>query len=126
MLWPYAYPISSLWNPLPDLIYTQDITLALGIRIRTDPFTNNNYNDLLRGYRGRAALLYGGLVGRIVLDVLDWQLALQRPSSCHMKDDFYKIDGQGYVDDMLTNDELDIICSVYRVLRSEYASRPSY
>ena len=69
--------------------------------------------DLLRGPRGRAALMHGGLVARIARDVLDVNIVLDGPSpnsiTVGQHGPFFLFD------DRLTADDLDVICGVYYV-----------
>ncbi|KJA15386.1 hypothetical protein HYPSUDRAFT_103586, partial [Hypholoma sublateritium FD-334 SS-4] len=67
--------------------------------------------DLLRGPRGRAALMHGGLVSRIAREVLDVDTVLDGPSLNSIT-----VGQHGrflLFDDRLTLNDLDIICGVY-------------
>lgn len=93
-----------------------------GLGNRTAAFqpTVADYNEylrrreaLLRGPRGRAALMHGGIVSRIARDVLDVDAVLGGPSL-----DSITVGQHGrflLFDDRLTLDDLDIICGVYYV-----------
>ncbi|KXN84866.1 hypothetical protein AN958_11996 [Leucoagaricus sp. SymC.cos] len=68
--------------------------------------------------RARAALLHGGFVWRIGLDYMDRREAARGPWGIHMdlSHMFSMRDTGGikYVDDELTQDEYDVLCSIYR------------
>ncbi|PIL26011.1 hypothetical protein GSI_11765 [Ganoderma sinense ZZ0214-1] len=75
--------------------------------------------------KGRAALLRGGIVWRLAVEVLggDWrELPLAGPS-----EDIYDYGqafvperGDNYYDDALSSDELDVICGVYKVYTTNW------
>ncbi len=75
---------------------------------------------LLRGPRGRAALLKGGIVWRIAMDVLQDSEALDGPQGYDGPCFQLAHDGGFLVDDDLSADELAIICGVYRILTRKY------
>lgn len=47
---------------------------------------------------------------------------LRGPSGHHIKTDIVMMDGVPFIDDTLTEHELDIVCGVYRNLGSAYAN----
>lgn len=70
--------------------------------------------------KGRAALLRGGIVWRLAIEVLggDWrELAKAGPSEdfIYYGQVFVPPRGDHYYDDGLSSDELDVICGVYKV-----------
>ena len=70
--------------------------------------------------RGRAALLRGGIVWRLAIEVLggDWrEFAKAGPSEdfIYYGQVFVPPRGDHYYDDGLSSDELDVICGVYKV-----------
>ncbi|KJA12735.1 hypothetical protein HYPSUDRAFT_100680, partial [Hypholoma sublateritium FD-334 SS-4] len=68
---------------------------------------------LLRSHRGRAALMYGGIVARIARDVLDVNEVLKGPSTQAVT---VAVKGAFNIDDdVLSQNDLDIICGVYYV-----------
>lgn len=70
-------------------------------------------NDLLRGPKGRAALLRGGIVARIARGVIETDIILDGPSrDARPVGEFGRFT---LVDDELTQADLDIICGVYYV-----------
>ncbi|KAF8182541.1 hypothetical protein BJ912DRAFT_1061700 [Pholiota molesta] len=77
-------------------------------------------NDFLRGPKGRAALLRGGIVARIARDVLECDTVLDGPSGDARP--FAKFGRFALVDDELTQADLDIICGVYYV-KTEFAPK---
>ncbi|KJA25932.1 hypothetical protein HYPSUDRAFT_96502, partial [Hypholoma sublateritium FD-334 SS-4] len=93
---------------------------GLGMRPAAFQPTVADYNeylrrreDLLRGPRGRAALMHGGIVSRIARDVLDVDAVLAGPSH-----DSIPVGQHGrflLYDDRLTQDDLDVICGVYYI-----------
>lgn len=77
--------------------------------------------QLLRSPRGRAALLQGGIIWRLAVYILgvegtDWYVG---PEGTNFEGNIC-LDGQWYYDDELTEDELEIICGIYRVGTSEW------
>lgn len=71
----------------------------------------------LRGPRGTAALLVGGIVGRIARDVLDPNDALAGPSKyVSSKGSIFESTSMGlYTGDELTEEEKNLICGVYKL-----------
>lgn len=72
---------------------------------------------LLHSDRGRAALGMGGIVWRLAYEVLSEDVFLQGPSQHATR--VGSITGESYVDDQLTDVEVDQICGVYRTWASE-------
>jgi hypothetical protein len=88
--------------------YQPDALDYQGYEIRRDAF--------LKTARGRAALLYGGIVWRLAKDVVREEDVLSGPTE--------QVNATGHAlhgekgdlwDDRLSNQELDLICGVYRV-----------
>lgn len=70
-------------------------------------------NDLLRGPKGRAALMRGGIVARIARDVIESNVVLDGPSTnASAVAEFGRFT---LVDDELADTDIDIICGVYYV-----------
>ncbi|KAJ6569677.1 hypothetical protein B0H19DRAFT_704037 [Mycena capillaripes] len=94
-------------NYKPDL---SDYTAYITIRCR-----------FLRSPRGRAALLYGGLISRLALATeTSWNAVLRGPiaSDSLFASGICLWDGHttsAYWDDCLTENELDLICGVYHM-----------
>ncbi|KAJ7253826.1 hypothetical protein C8J57DRAFT_1076491 [Mycena rebaudengoi] len=66
---------------------------------------------------GRAALMYGGVIGRIARSVAFSEDVMRRPSEDLLSGRSYLHDrnGEGYYDDVLSSREIDLICGVYHV-----------
>lgn len=75
--------------------------------------------QLLSSPRGRAALLYGGVMWRLALEHIGAESAVLGPSVSVLDNglgDIVHVEGVGFVgDDKLTDDELAIICGLYHV-----------
>ncbi|KAF8956796.1 hypothetical protein BDZ97DRAFT_1670926, partial [Flammula alnicola] len=104
---PPLYP-----NPRPSI--------GLGCRPETYAPTQEDYlqylrvrENLLRGPKGRAALLHGGIIARIARDVLEASTVLDGPSS--HGNVIGRFNRFTLVDDQLTENDKDIICGVYFV-----------
>ncbi|KAG6819855.1 hypothetical protein H0H93_007999 [Arthromyces matolae] len=74
-------------------------------------------NELLRGPRGRAALLMGGIISRLAREVVQYQHVLDGPTDNVFETGMMlrSQTGVGYWDDTLTEHEIHIICGVYKV-----------
>lgn len=76
-------------------------------------------NRFLRTTRCRAALMSGGLVGRLAKDVVQYSQVYYGPSDAVFDEGFCLSDAKNsslrYWDDQLTEDDLDIICGVYKI-----------
>ncbi|KAJ6471320.1 hypothetical protein C8R47DRAFT_988280 [Mycena vitilis] len=73
--------------------------------------------------RGRAALLYGGIVGRLARSEASMEEALRGPSDDALVEGMCLWDGRSpfaYWDDCLTQQEIDLICGVYHVATGEF------
>ncbi|KAF8900672.1 hypothetical protein CPB84DRAFT_1659965, partial [Gymnopilus junonius] len=72
---------------------------------------------LLSSSRGRAALLTGGLLSRLAKEHIGIDSACFGPSSAvtehHLGCHFMADDGTVYWDDMLTEEEMDVICGFH-------------
>lgn len=95
---------------------------ATGLKIRPKDWapTKEDYleylrarEDLLKGPKGRAALLHGGIIARIARDVLDPSIVLGGPSSREHVVGYY--DRFILVDDVLNEQDLAVISGVYHV-----------
>jgi hypothetical protein len=76
----------------------------------------------LRSPRGRAALLYGGVVGRIARSEISAEDVVSGPTDDAVLDGIRLWDGHSsfaYWDDCLTSQEIDLICGVYHVATGE-------
>ncbi|KAG7092093.1 hypothetical protein E1B28_008469 [Marasmius oreades] len=73
-------------------------------------------NEFLRSPRGRIALLEGGIVARIAREVVDEETVVYGPDKFTVYttgECFFEEDGVGYWGDVLTEEEIDLICGVY-------------
>ncbi|KAJ7816387.1 hypothetical protein B0H13DRAFT_1663399, partial [Mycena leptocephala] len=73
--------------------------------------------------RGRAALLYGGIIGRLARSEVSSEEVLRGPSDDVLIDGICLWDGHSaaaYWDDRLTGEEIDLICGVYHVATGKY------
>ncbi|KAJ7851571.1 hypothetical protein B0H13DRAFT_1643942, partial [Mycena leptocephala] len=73
--------------------------------------------------RGRAALLYGGIIGRLARSEVSSEEVLRGPSDDVLIDGICLWDGHStaaYWDDRLTGEEVDLICGVYHVATGQY------
>ncbi|KAF9000164.1 hypothetical protein BDQ17DRAFT_1245869 [Cyathus striatus] len=87
-------------------------------------FSLNDYASYLQRHaaflsspRGRAALLMGGIVGRLACEHMSLDGVLQGPSSAvtnqHIGVKYVNRSGLEFCDDALTEDKMDIICGAY-------------
>lgn len=104
-------------------------TRGLGLRPKDFAITKEDYDEylrrrehLLKGPRGCAALMHGGIVSRIARDVLDLSVVLIGPSAEAVSVGLasrYAVADEVYQytlnDDHLSTHEFDIICGVYYV-----------
>ena len=67
----------------------------------------------------RAALLKGGIIWRLALEVLSVDDVLAGPSTETVTNYVVARDGVYAIDDDLSPDEMDIICGVYRISNSK-------
>jgi hypothetical protein len=76
-------------------------------------------NQFIRSPRGRAAATQAGIVGRIIQEVIRVEDVCAGPSDSVFEDGICFWDGKessvAYWDDKLTEDEIDLICGVYKV-----------
>ena len=115
-------------QPLRD-VYSRssldDIVTIVPIRLSDYIFKASDYDVyvhhhamILSSPRGRAALLRGGIVGRLAREHLAIDSACLGPSSSVTvhRVGFNIVDGDGmkYWDDELTDDEIDVICGLHR------------
>ncbi len=109
---------------LPTVILSSPSTL-IPIRVRDHVFTIDDHSAyverrarILKSPRGRAALLRGGLIWRLALEHLGMESVSFGPSSVAVQYGlgyvFKAPDGHLYIDDDLTQDELEVICGSYR------------
>ncbi|KAI0337894.1 hypothetical protein BDW22DRAFT_1304367, partial [Trametopsis cervina] len=97
----------------------------LGIRTQDCEYTKHDYamyeqerDRILQSPRGRTALMMGGIVWRLAMESIGSDDVLRGPSGHHTKTDIVMTDGAPFIDDTLTEHELDIVCGVYRNLGS--------
>lgn len=97
---------------------------GLGLRPYNYVFTWADYmayeterNRLLNGPAGRAALMAGGLLWRLALEVVGEEQVLFGPTYTTQTQILVTLDGIDFVDDVLTPDQMDIICGNYRVMQ---------
>jgi hypothetical protein len=111
---------------LPTIQTTVRTTRALiPIRVKDYAFNDSDYHSyvlerarILSSPRGRAALLEGGIIGRIAKEHLGHDRAVHGPSTAvtvHRQGfSFRDSAGITYWDDRLTDDEINNICGLYR------------
>ncbi|KAK0479122.1 hypothetical protein IW261DRAFT_1336724 [Armillaria novae-zelandiae] len=87
-------------------------------------------NAFLRSPRGQAACLMGGIVGRLAHGVVPYEDVYHGPSEDVFEDGVNFQDSEQpsvtLWDDRLTSDELDLVCSVYRIdtgQRGQYSNQ---
>ena len=109
---------------LPTVALSSPPTL-IPVRVHDYVFTVDDHSayverraHILSSPRGQAALLVGGLVWRLALEHLGMESVSFGPSSAvvqHGLGYLFKVpDGQIYIDDGLTQNELEVICGLYR------------
>ncbi|GJF00028.1 hypothetical protein PsYK624_163050 [Phanerochaete sordida] len=96
--------------------------IGLGYKNPDHKFTAHDYamyeqrrDALLANPHGRAAGLAGGILARLATHVVEAQDVLQGPSFTAGCDTFAVIDGEEYIDDALSDHEIDVICGTTRV-----------
>lgn len=73
-------------------------------------------NSFLQSPRGRAALLAGGIIARIAQDVVPYEKVYDGPLEDVYTSGIYLSAGQtGYYDDVLSDEEISLICGTYDV-----------
>jgi hypothetical protein len=73
-------------------------------------------NDFLSSPRGRAALLHGGIIWRLAKDIVPEVAAMNGPSSeVANTGQAIMCEGKYLWDDQLMEEELNLICGVYKV-----------
>ena len=79
----------------------------------------NARDRFLRSSRGQAALSRGGVITRLAVGIVSFENFSNGPSDMVLEEGLCLWDGnpasQAYWDDHLTDDEVDLICGVYRV-----------
>ncbi|KAF9007627.1 hypothetical protein BDQ17DRAFT_1237808 [Cyathus striatus] len=102
-----------------DTIAVADFRLS-GYRFSLNDYTSylQRCAAFLSSPRGRAALLMGGIVGHLAHEHVSLDGVLQGPSSAVTNQrigvKYVNRSGLEFCDDVLTEDEMDIICGVYR------------
>ena len=112
-------------NPPPPSHPKVDFVVSMpAFKPRLDDFYvwEGRVRSLLRGSRGRAALMKGGIIWRIAMEVLSEEAVLLGPSDDINVTYTLCIADINYADDDLTSDELELICGVYKVLNSKFLS----
>jgi hypothetical protein len=121
-------------QPLPHLSVKSNISTVrslIPIRVNDYKFNLHDYHAyiqerarILSSPRGRAALLEGGLIGRIAKEHLGHHSAALGPSSAvtNHRQGFSVTDTPGitYWDDRLTDDEIHLICGMYHCYTGTY------
>lgn len=79
-------------------------------------------NRLLNGPAGRAALMAGGILWRLAVQVVGEEHVLFGPTHTSQTQVLATLEGMDFVDDVLTPDEIDIICGTYKVMQRELYS----
>ncbi|KAJ7655292.1 hypothetical protein DFH06DRAFT_497154 [Mycena polygramma] len=78
--------------------------------------------------RGRAALLYGGVIGRIARAEVSLEAVFRGPNDNVLADGICLWDGHStsaYWDDCLTEEETDLICGIYHVATGQRLGQPN-
>ncbi|KAJ7288024.1 hypothetical protein C8J57DRAFT_1047354 [Mycena rebaudengoi] len=86
-------------------------------------------DQFLRSPRGRAARLAGGILGRLARDVVSDEEVCLGPSTEVLSTGVRLWDGTGpttYWDDVLTEQEVDLICGVYEVATGKQKTHISW
>jgi hypothetical protein len=118
-----------MWPSPPMPMLTAQIALGLGTRESCQgKLTLDDYREyeasrdaVIRGYDGRAALLAGGIVWRIAFDsVGDPEKAINGPGELPTRKNYFLMEDEGYIDDVLNDHQEAVICGVYCILPSEY------
>jgi len=110
---------------IPPTVSLSSPPTLIPVRVRDHVFTVDDHSayverraHILSSPRGRAALLRGGLVWRLALEHLGLESVSFGPSSAAVQHGlghvFKAPDGQIYIDDDLTQNELEVICGLYR------------
>ena len=130
-----AMPFHTICSPSPrdNIRLEPPIRTILGWRSLSATYSGYDYRVyeehvryILRGPKARAALLLGGIVWRLVLEILGQTLVedVVKGPSCevyHCGQAFTPSRGNDYYDDSLSTDEIDAICGVYKVVLSKSA-----
>ncbi|KAK7057339.1 hypothetical protein R3P38DRAFT_2759612 [Favolaschia claudopus] len=108
-----------------DLRHTRKMYSGLGFRPHDYVPNHRDYqsyvavrDQFLRTARGRAAKLYGGIVGRLACTVVSDEEVQRGPTDSVLTDGVCLWDGVSqwaYWDDELTDREIDLICGVYHI-----------
>ena len=100
------------------------VRIGLGYRLPNYQFTHQDYlayemerDRLLNTSMGRAALMAGGLVWRLAYNTVGEQQVLFGPTHCETTHVLTTFNGVDYIDDILTEEQLDILCGVYHVFQ---------
>ena len=104
---------------------------SLPMRIRDHQFTVIDYMayvqqraNILATPRGRAALLHGGIVARLAREHIDNDVGALGPSTAVTTHNvgfvLTTMDNNVYMDDILTKDEINIICGLHRCRTGAY------
>jgi hypothetical protein len=114
-------PNKSFSSP-PPMLRTPDSKFTFPIRLRGYSFTYDDYmasrrlaTSILNLPHGRAALLMGGIIWRLAIEILSIEDVLKGPSSSvslHGIGRCLPSDGIDHWDDMLSVDQLDLICGL--------------
>lgn len=101
------------------------------MRIRDHQFTVIDYMayvqqraNILATPRGRTALLHGGIVARLAREHIDNDVGALGPSTAVTTHNvgfvLTTMDNNVYMDDILTKDEINIICGLHRCRTGAY------
>lgn len=131
--WLLSYGISfrTLSRKRPGLEYNKPqprpARIGLGYRLHSYTFTRQDYfayemerDRLLNTSVGRAALMAGGLVWRLAYSAVGEQQVLFGPTHCESTHIIATFDGIDFVDDVLTEEQVDIVCGVYHIFQRKY------
>lgn len=104
-------------------MFREGVPLGLGARSADCVYTKYDYasyekerDDLLRSSKGRVALMMGGIVWRLAMECIGVENVLRGPGDDHTESDLIVINDCKFLDDTLSEHELDVICGVYRSL----------
>jgi hypothetical protein len=78
-------------------------------------------DDFLRSSHARAAILKGGIVWRLAMEFISPGSILTGPSDAALsRGQAFRFSDNVFIDNCLNEDELDLICGVYRVYTGMY------
>ncbi|KAG6871949.1 hypothetical protein C0995_014640 [Termitomyces sp. Mi166 len=109
-----ARPTNCLRHPRTDQIP------GLGYFAQGHEFTSSDFaeyqkrrSEILSASHGRAAIMTGGIIWRLALDVVNIKTVLGGPSSNAKQ--IGELDGYALIDDIFSEEVEDVVCGVYKV-----------